>query len=284
MNISSTGLNLIKRFEGCRTAAYRCAAGVWTIGYGHTAGVVAGMTITQAQADEVLQLDLEKFEKNVNKYTSKYKWSQNEFDALTSFAFNLGSIDKLTALGRRNKSVIAEKMPLYNKANGKALAGLASRRKAEQELFLSGSTEIELPNTAGLSEAEIKTNIVTVQKWLNTEYHFNLTTDGIFGTNTKKALCIALQNFLNDYRRTTLALDGVYGPKTNNEVVNIARGNTTAGAKIVQAILFAHGYNPQQFAESFKDTSVECLKIFQEDKNLNADGIAGKIFFSTTLI
>lgn len=119
-------------------------------------------------------------------------------------------------------------MLLYNKTNGKILAGLTVRRKAEQELFLSGSTEIELPNTAGLSDAEIKTNIVTVQKWLKTECASNLVTDGIFGTNTKKVLCIAFQSFLNNYRGTTLVLYGVYGSKTNNEVVNITRG-----AKIV---------------------------------------------------
>lgn len=60
--IGQAGLALIKQYEGCRLAAYRCAAGVWTIGYGHTAGIHSGMTITQAQADAYLRQDIAKFE------------------------------------------------------------------------------------------------------------------------------------------------------------------------------------------------------------------------------
>ena len=66
MNISDKGLALIKAHEGCRLAAYLCPAGKWTIGYGHTAGVVQGMTITQVQADAFLKQDIEKFEKLVD--------------------------------------------------------------------------------------------------------------------------------------------------------------------------------------------------------------------------
>ena len=64
--IGQAGLKLIKQFEGCRLIAYQCSAGVWTIGYGHTAGVHKGMKITQAQADEYLKQDVAKFEKYVN--------------------------------------------------------------------------------------------------------------------------------------------------------------------------------------------------------------------------
>ena len=70
--IGQAGLALIKQYEGCRLAAYRCAAGVWTIGYGHTAGVHSGMTITQAQADVYLQQDIAKFEGYVN---NLMRWS-----------------------------------------------------------------------------------------------------------------------------------------------------------------------------------------------------------------
>ena len=59
--IGQAGLALIKQFEGCRLAAYQCSAGVWTIGYGHTAGVHKGMKITQAQAEEYLKHDVAKF-------------------------------------------------------------------------------------------------------------------------------------------------------------------------------------------------------------------------------
>lgn len=134
---SQTGIDLIKKFEGCRLTAYKCAAGVWTIGFGHTNGVKAGQTITSAQAELFLKEDLKKFEDKVNKYNKKYGWSQCEFDALVSFAFNLGSIDQLTANGTRSRSVIADKILLYNKAGGRVLSGLTTRRKAERELFLS---------------------------------------------------------------------------------------------------------------------------------------------------
>lgn len=134
---SQTGIDLIKKFEGCRLTAYKCAAGVWTIGFGHTNGVKAGQKITNAQAELFLKEDLKKFEDKVNKYNKKYGWSQNEFDALVSFALNLGSIDQLTANGTRSRSIIADKILLYNKAGGKVLSGLTTRRETERELFLS---------------------------------------------------------------------------------------------------------------------------------------------------
>ena len=139
MKTGKAGLSLIKQFEGCRLESYKCPADVWTIGYGHTSGVKAGQVITQAQADAFLVSDVEKFEKKVNKYYEKYGWNQNEFDALVSFAFNIGSIDQLTANGTRSRAVIAEKMVQYNKASGKVLAGLTKRRQAERKLFLNES-------------------------------------------------------------------------------------------------------------------------------------------------
>ena len=141
MRTSQTGIDLIKEFEGCRLDAYKCPAGVWTIGYGHTTGVTAGQKISKAQAEAYLRADLEKYEEKVEKYEDRYRWTQNEFDAMVSFAYNLGSIDKLTANGTRSKAVIAEKILLYNKAGGKVLAGLTKRRQAEQELFLAGKKE-----------------------------------------------------------------------------------------------------------------------------------------------
>lgn len=136
MKTSQNGIELIKKFEGCRLAAYKCAAGVWTIGYGHTKGVKSGQSITQAQAESYLKEDLTVYETKVEQYNEKYNWNQNEFDALVSFAYNVGNIDQLTANGTRNREVIAEKMLQYNKASGKVLSGLTERRTAERELFL----------------------------------------------------------------------------------------------------------------------------------------------------
>ena len=146
LQISQKGLNLIKEFEGCRLEAYKCPAGVWTIGYGTTDSdysitktkIRAGLKISKQKAETWLRQSVnKKYCPKVNKYNNKYHWTQNEFDAMVSFAYNLGSIDQLTANGKRTKKDIAQKMLLYNKAKGKVLPGLTRRRKAEQKLFLS---------------------------------------------------------------------------------------------------------------------------------------------------
>lgn len=136
--IGQAGLALIKQYEGCRLAAYKCSAGVWTIGYGHTAGVHSGMTITQAQADAYLQQDIAKFEGYANNpayVPITEQLNQNQFDALVSFAFNLGAGNLRKLCKGRTAAQIALAMPSYNKAAGKVLAGLTRRRKAEQALF-----------------------------------------------------------------------------------------------------------------------------------------------------
>ena len=136
--ISQAGLDLIKQFEGCRLVAYQCSAGVWTIGYGHTAGVHRGMKITQAQADAYLKQDVAKFEKYVNNasyvpFTSKL--NQNQFDALVSFVFNLGQGNLMKLCKGRTINQIPSAMQQYCKANGKTLPGLQRRRKAEAALY-----------------------------------------------------------------------------------------------------------------------------------------------------
>lgn len=135
MRISQRGIDLIKQFEGCKLKAYKDPAGVPTIAYGHTAGVKMGDTITQEQADELLRDDLVIYEGKVAKYDNKYHWNQNQFDALVSFAYNIGSIDQLTSNGRRSIKTISDKILEYNKAGGKKLEGLVRRRKAEKALF-----------------------------------------------------------------------------------------------------------------------------------------------------
>ena len=138
MKASQRGINLIKQFEGVRLTAYKCPAGVYTIGYGHTRGVQRGMKITEEEASVYLTADLLNSEKAVERYDSVYHWNQNEFDALVSFTFNCGAAN-LRALfrkRRRNRSQIAATLPLYRKAGGKVLKGLERRRAAEKALFL----------------------------------------------------------------------------------------------------------------------------------------------------
>ena len=138
MKTSQRGINLIKQFEGVRLTAYKCPAGVYTIGYGHTRGVQRGMRITEEEASAFLAADLRNSEKAVERYDSVYHWNQNEFDALVSFTFNCGAANLRSLLrnGRRNRSQIAATLPLYRKAGGKVLKGLERRRAAEKALFL----------------------------------------------------------------------------------------------------------------------------------------------------
>lgn len=140
-HINSSGLRLIKSFEGLRLQAYQDAVGVWTIGYGATRGVKPGMTITEAEAERLLKEDVNRFEEAVNSAV-KVPINDNQFSALVSFSYNVGSgalrgSTLLKLLNRGDYSGAANQFPLWNKAGGQALAGLTRRRKAEQALFLS---------------------------------------------------------------------------------------------------------------------------------------------------
>ncbi len=141
MKTSQKGIDLITRFEGFRNRAYKCPAGVWTIGYGHTKGVKAGQAITTQQAEELLQADLKTFEDWVNKLV-KVELTQGQFDALVSFCFNLGpvALDSSTLLKLVNQqkfALAADQFKRWNKAGGVELSGLTKRRAAERELFVS---------------------------------------------------------------------------------------------------------------------------------------------------
>lgn len=140
MKTSQRGIDLIKQFEGLCLTAYKCPAGVYTIGYGHTRGVKRGMKITEEEASAYLAADLRNSEKAVERYDSIYHWNQNEYDALVSFTFNCGATNLRSLLrnGRRNRPQIAATLPLYRKAGGKVLKGLERRRAAEKSLFLEG--------------------------------------------------------------------------------------------------------------------------------------------------
>ena len=149
MKTSSKGVSLIKQFEGCRLKAYKCPAGVWTIGYGHTAGVKEGDIITQETAESYLRNDLVQYEKAVMNYDGIYHFNQNQFDALVSFTYNCGAgnLKNLTQSGKRTIAQISEKLLLYNKAGGVTLLGLKRRRAAEKVLFDTPikSDKIETP-------------------------------------------------------------------------------------------------------------------------------------------
>lgn len=148
MRVSKKCINMVKEFEGCYLKAYQDAVGVWTIGYGITSSdktitgktIKKGMVITKKTADKWLEESLnKKYLPLVMKYQNVYyKFNTSQIDALVSFAFNIGSIDGLTAKGTRSISEIEKKILLYNKAGGKELKGLTRRREAELDFFLKG--------------------------------------------------------------------------------------------------------------------------------------------------
>ena len=134
MQISESGLNLIKTFEGCRLQSYQDSGGVWTIGYGHTNGVGPGQVITQQQADEFLKQDLHNAEKYVMAYDHIYHFNQNQFDALVSFTYNAGAGNLKKLLSSGTKPIEIVHKDLLNccvRAKGKLLKGLVRRRNAE---------------------------------------------------------------------------------------------------------------------------------------------------------
>ena len=191
--IGQAGLALIKQFEGCRLIAYQCSAGVWTIGYGHTAGVHKGMKITQAQAEEYLKHDVAKFEKYVNNpsyvpFTDKL--NQNQFDALVSFAFNLGQGNVKKLCTGRVMNQIPSAMQQYCKAAGKTLPGLQRRRKAEAALYNKRAESYTGATTTTVKETE-DYNMNTIKKgskgnavkvW---QIIIGTTPDGNFGSGTE---------------------------------------------------------------------------------------------------
>lgn len=140
MKVSDACVQLVKTFEGLSTTAYKCPAGVLTIGYGHTRGVEKDQVITEKQATALLMSDLAAVGAGVERILGDITVTQNEFDALCSFAFNLGTgnLRKSTLLkqlkaGDRNAA--AQEFLKWNKAGGRVMPGLTRRRKAEKRLF-----------------------------------------------------------------------------------------------------------------------------------------------------
>ena len=167
---SEKGIALIKQFEGCRLEAYKPVKTekYYTIGWGHYGSdVKKNQKITLDQANKMLKNDLKKYEANVNKYMKIYNFNQNQFDALVSFAYNIGNIDTLTDNGRRSLDTIKKKIPLYTKAGGKTLAGLIRRREAELKLFNTPVKEAASPVVSNKKSNEEIAKEVIAGKWGN---------------------------------------------------------------------------------------------------------------------
>ncbi|MBO5523436.1 MAG: glycoside hydrolase family protein [Roseburia sp.] len=264
---SQAGVNLIKSFEGCRLTAYQDSAGVWTIGYGHTSGVKKGMTITEAQAEAYLKGDLGTAENAVNGKVT-YSIKQNQFDALVSFTYNVGSgnFGSSTLLKKLNQGDItgaANEFDKWNKAGGKVLEGLVRRRAAEKAMFLNGTT------TGGGTTTSGDSTIRAFQTWLNSNYGSGLSVDGVYGNNTKVAATKAYQRVLG------VTADGIFGTNSKNAVKTLNVGSTGNAVHLLQGMLYCRGFNPNGVDGTYGGGTKTAVLNFQKSKGLGSDGIAG---------
>ena len=226
MKTSQNGINFIEQFEGCRLQAYKPVAAepCYTIGYGHYGSdVLPGMVISQTQAEAYLAQDLAKYEKSVN--SLGLSLTQNQFDALVSFAYNCGVGNLRKLVRNRNNQQIADAMLRYNKGSGKVLPGLTKRRQAERTLFLSGTSSktepVDVQPKTGNPYPEPTKNVRFNTKgndarWLQYElnrYGYKLLVDGVAGNLTIGALL--------DFQKKhpPLEPDGICGPNTKKALL-----------------------------------------------------------------
>ena len=203
MRVSKKCINLVKEFEGCSLVArYDRYGALWEIGYGITSHDIAiigkeikqGMKITQATADKWLEDSLNlKYLPKVLKYQSKYRFNTSQIDALVSFAYNVGNIDGLTQKGTRTKKEIAEAFALYKKSGGVILKGLIRRREAEKKMFNAGEKSFDegwpkLPDRGYFQEGDKGEEVKKVQRFLSWMNLYADDIDGIYGTQTIKAV------------------------------------------------------------------------------------------------
>lgn len=217
--INQEGIQMIKTFEGLHLEAYQDSVGIWTIGYGHTKNVTAGMKIDRAQAEDLLRNDLAQFESAVNDAV-QVSLDDNQFSALVSFSFNLGAhalfestLLKLLNQGKFQQA--SDEFPRWNKAGNQVLLGLTRRRRAERALFLSQPWEEFLhwqPNRVlRLAQPLMQGDDVRrVQKAL-VEAGFMLQVDGFFGEDTDKAV----RQF---QKQKGLTADGIVGQETSKSL------------------------------------------------------------------
>ena len=248
MHISQEGLNLIKEFEGCSLKAYKNQGEkYYTIGYGHYGSDVgANQEISQQQADDMLVNDINnEYAEYVNKLINEgylgFTVNQNQFDALTSFVYNLGFRNlKLLCQEKRNAQQVADKMLEYTNSGSEIYRqGLLRRRQAERELFLSQDSS----NPVQANNNGYSATVRDYQKQYNETYTDQLVVDGIWGTNTENSLHNVLlkegsKNSLVSFVQCRVGadIDCKYGPQTKNKVYEYQKAHGLVADGIV-------GYN-----------------------------------------
>jgi lysozyme len=224
-HINEVGLKLLTTFEGCEEKfndggvdllrSYDDSVGVWTIGYGHTGtAIVPGLTITQAEAEEFLRQDLEKFESYVEDLV-QVELNVDQFSALVCFCYNTGPGEEgfggstlLRLLNGSDFEGAADQFARWNKGGGKPMLGLTRRRLAERSLFRSESWEAALtydgpldiastlpanasanrPRTLKLADPVMQGEDVQVLQKALIQLGFAVVSDGSFGPKTDAAV------------------------------------------------------------------------------------------------
>jgi lysozyme len=208
----SAGVNMIKSFEGLYLDAYYDAVGIPTIGYGHTENVHMGMSISEAEAEQLLRQDLERFEVAVQDGV-EVEINDDQFDALVSFSFNLGagslfSSTLLKLLNQGKFEQAAEEFPRWNKAGGQALLGLTRRRLSERALFLGKSWQFYKEyDLLELTSPKMQGEYVRQVQLALQKAGLTLDVNGVFDEATDKA-AKQFQEKQGWYP------DGLVGPKT----------------------------------------------------------------------
>ena len=253
MKISEKGLAMIERFEGCLLKASNKLDGVWTIGYGQTGSyygkrVRRGMTTTKALAHAWLRDHSIKTYEDAVTQAVKVPLNQNQFDALVSFAYNVGvgALKQSTALRKLNAgdyAGAADALTMWTKCNGKVLAGLVRRRKEERALFLAPVTQAKTDNTDLLRKGDRGDDVKLLQHRLNL-LGWQLTEDGIWGVQTDSAV--------RDYQyRAGLTVDGIVGAKTRAALI---RDAILARAAEIGAYMVKHEWHYQDKTYRAKST------------------------------
>ena len=224
MKISEKGLSMIERFEGCLLKSSNKLDGVWTIGYGQTGSyygkrVRRGMTTTKAEAHAWLRDHSIKTYEDAVTQAVKVPLNQNQFDALVSFAYNVGvgALKQSTALRKLNAgdyAGAADALTMWTKCNGKVLAGLVRRRKEERALFLTPVTQTNTGNTDLLRKGDKGDDVKLLQHRLNI-LGSQLAEDGIWGVKTDQAV-------RNYQYKAGLTVDGIVGAKTRAALIRDA--------------------------------------------------------------
>lgn len=240
MYISQEGLNLIKEFEGCILSAYddyndnivtnaNQVRGTLTIGYGHIEGVYVGQTISQDKAEEMLKDDMVRYcqqtQSVLDSINVPFPITQNVFDALVSFEYNLGqgNLRTLLANGNRDKQTVADMMLEYRNKGSQWEAGLLRRRRAERDMFLGSGNST--PVQVNISGNEV---IRQLQHQVNVQGFGNIAEDGIFGEETLSHLPVVRKGANGEITkwiqsRIGVNVDGDFGNATEEGVRFIQR-------------------------------------------------------------